>query len=626
MSTNRHQFEFIIQNVDSTSLSVIKFASENYRLCGNYHFNIELVIPNGFNHSNFLNQKATLKLWEWGTENPHLIHGIIIQTSIGQSIGLDGLHLSVILASPLAHLKDIQNSRVFQNKSVVDMITQILTENHWLPGSFEFQALNNVQKEKWIIQYQQSDLAFILHELARSGLVYTFKQTNEAAVLVFFDAKNPNTYQTTTQTMLECIEPKGMGSPKPTILSWTQKTQLLEEGIVIEIIAKTTAKNLIPGQRLTILDKSKAYINGDYLVITIQHQGDQRSGFSEWGGEETSIDYINTITLVPLHSAYQTTFKPKRSMTGIHSAYIESAAGDYPYLTEQGAYHVRFPFDKSTTLKGEASPPLQLIQPLAGIDHGCHFALHAKTEVAVTFREGDGCYPVLVGVLPNHETPSPIQSDEPSRHRLRTSGDNTLEFEDLKDKESVHLFTHDENNQLLLDATKDKHQVILASQQGSTEFNAGDSANIEIQQSCTHHVGKNSQTTTQGHRELIVKNGGILINTQKNMFLKANEDIHLQVTKNAEFLAEGVLEIQAKNKLSLIVSKNDFKITNVNHALQLKANQTIAVIGNNQGNMVLRQGDSYINVTKNGDLHLKADKITLKARKLYIPANSENSQ
>ncbi len=625
MSSNRHQFEFIIQNMDSSAISVMKFTSDNYKLCGNYHFNIELVIPKGFDHGNFLNQKASLKLW--CKDKPHLIHGIIIQTSVGQSIGLDGLHVSVILASPLARLQDIQKSRVFQNKSVIDMITQILTENHWHPGSFEFQALKNISKEKWIIQYQQSDHMFILHELARAGLVYTFRQTHEAAILVFFDAKNPNAYQSGTRTMLECIEPKGMGSKNPTILSWTQKTKLLPEGCFTEIIAETTARDLVPGQRLTILDKGKSTINGDYRIISIKQSGDQRSGFPEWGGEEaTPIDYINTVTLVPLQSLYQIPFKPKRSMTGIHSATVESAAGDYAYLNEQGAYHVRFPFDQSATLKGEASPPLQLIQPLAGVDHGCHFPLHANTEVTVAFREGDGCYPVLVGVLPNAETPSPIQNDEPSRHRLRTWGDNTLEFEDLKDKEFVHLFTHNENNRLLLDASKDKHQVLLESKQGTTEFVAGDSANIDIQHSSTHQAGKNSQTITQGHRELTVKNGGISINTQKNMILKANEDIHLQAAKNSEFFAEGDLEIQAKNKLDLIVSKNDFKITNVSHALQLKANQTIAVIGNNQGNMVLRQGDSYINVTKNGDLHLKADKISFKARKLYIPASSEGSQ
>lgn len=621
MSANIHAFEFSSLNLDSSGISVMTFETQHHNVSLDYWVKVVLSVPKWFDPMVFEGKQATLKIWEG--DEAHFLHGWINEYSAGQTIGLDHVQLVLMLSSPLAFLKNTRTSRVFKNKSVQEIITEILIANHWPVNGFEFYNLSGLPKEPWIIQDQESDYMFILHELKRAGLNFSFKQTALEAQLVFFDAKMAETATYFGQKSLECIESKGMGFKGPVIHAWHIESNL-EPGVSAPLYALkviTSAKGLIPGQQFSIIDKSQPAINGDYRIIEIQQKGDQRPGFSTWGNKENGIDYINVLTLIPKQFAYQMPFVPKRSMTGPEIAHIEAATGEYPYLNAEGAYHVRFPFDESNSPVGDGSPAITLMQTLAGPNCGHHFPLRAKTEVGISFRHGDGREPIMMGMLSNPETRSPITSDEYSKHRFRSWADNTLEMEELQHEEKVHLFTHHTNNRLLLDAKKENHQVDLDSRYGSVVFYAGETGHIDIQENINQNSLKDNKTVVSGDRECLIETENIALQASKEIYVKSKEEMRLKSIQNSECIAQTLFKVQAKKKVDFKVHKQNFSLSAKAHAVHIKAKNNITFKGKSTG-ILLSQGDGSISIKKN-QMWFKAAEITLKAGIIDIPFSNE---
>ena len=71
-----------------------------------------------------------------------------------------------------------------------------------------------------------------------------------------------------------------------------------------------------------------------------------------------------------------------------------------------------------------------MMQPHGGSVEGFHFPLRKGTEVLFTFVGGDPDRPVIAGVVPNTEKPSPVTKANQTRNVIQTGGRNRMEFED----------------------------------------------------------------------------------------------------------------------------------------------------------------------------------------------------
>lgn len=189
LSLNR--YKLIIPSLASTieveSFSGSEAISQMYNY--NIYFNSS---DKDINDSQLMNKSATLSMGTGLLNNlmeQKLIHGIItdfcrISGSIEESL------YQITLEPRLALLgKQFRTHRFFVNKSVPDVIEQVLIE-HGLKGwEYEFLLKHTYLKREQINQYQECDLAFIERLLSEVGIFYffTLQQDTQTEVVHFAD-------------------------------------------------------------------------------------------------------------------------------------------------------------------------------------------------------------------------------------------------------------------------------------------------------------------------------------------------------------------------------------------------------------------------------------------------------
>ncbi|MDZ1776424.1 type VI secretion system tip protein VgrG [Klebsiella quasipneumoniae] len=104
--------------------------------------------------------------------------------------------------------KQFRSHRFFVNKSVPEVVEQVLQEHHLHDWEYEFNLKQHYPRREQINQYQESDLAFIQRLLAEVGIFYFFTLQEEAQseVVHFSDAQRALMFDKT----LPVNSPSGM--------------------------------------------------------------------------------------------------------------------------------------------------------------------------------------------------------------------------------------------------------------------------------------------------------------------------------------------------------------------------------------------------------------------------------
>ena len=106
------------------------------------------------------------------------------------------------------------------------------------------------------------------------------------------------------------------------------------------------------------------------------------------------------------------------------------AVGKKADLDSSGGYLVKFRFDPAPPGDVDTTVRVRMIQPSAGPSYGIHFPLRPGVEVLVGFIGGDPERPIIVGAAPNAITPSPVSKVNASKNRIRTANGAMIEFDD----------------------------------------------------------------------------------------------------------------------------------------------------------------------------------------------------
>jgi type VI secretion system secreted protein VgrG len=124
-------------------------------------------------------------------------------------------------------------------------------------------------------------------------------------------------------------------------------------------IAETNCRGLTAGTTLTFSGHPQDGYDGDYLVVSVLHQGDQSNAFAFGGGKTQSATpktYHNEAILIKKETPYRPAVD--RALiplaVGVHTATIETTGGEYAYLDDQGRYRIKPMFDVASTKEGEA--------------------------------------------------------------------------------------------------------------------------------------------------------------------------------------------------------------------------------------------------------------------------------
>ncbi|NUO51110.1 MAG: type VI secretion system tip protein VgrG [Polyangiaceae bacterium] len=385
-----------------------------------------------------------------------------------------------------------RHSRIFTNLSVVDLIRQVLELEGISSEDFEFRLARTYEPEAHICQYDESSLDFLLRWIEREGLCFHFEHDLDrpGELLVFTDDKHflerapglfaPVPYRpqpgdwsagahfdhvsarkTSTAAFVRGAD---YDYAKPTLdvsavapvtrglvgeqSPWKNRAFTPDEARHLARVRAEAlhanalafrmagpAHHLRSGRTFEIGEHPTAEYNTSYLAIAVEHTGRNESLLESWGvtrGKAGDDDYRADVRAIPARAQYRlepTTPWPR--VDGIENGVVDGPKdSEYAQIDAQGRYLLKMKFDEGSLREGKASTWVRMMQPHGGGTEGFHFPLRKGTEVACVFLGGDPDRPVIVGVVPNALTPSPVIDGNNTQNVLRTGGGTYMQIED----------------------------------------------------------------------------------------------------------------------------------------------------------------------------------------------------
>ncbi|ELD19269.1 rhs element Vgr protein [Escherichia coli KTE210] len=433
------------------------------------------------------------------------VHGVI--TDFRRISGSEDQAQYRITLKPFISLLDKQfrTHRFFVNKSVPEVVEQILME-HGLKGwEYEFSLKRTYPKREQINQYQESDLRFIQRLLAEVGIFYFFTLHPDAQteVIHFGDTQAALIFDKT----LPANSPSGMSdSGTDSVWALNVEHRVVESRVITNDYNHREAQNIlmsVPADMTRGEGYDTSY--GEVYHYRPRHteRGDKidpapetanfwaRLDHERFLAEQTRItgkstdasllpaqvltitDSIPPVLPAPLQepvlltqvlftgsrkSALQVMLSavpyseivcwrppllPRPKITGTMTARVTSAKeGDiYAWQDASGMYRVKFDADRDDKNPGQESMPVRLAKPYSGDAYGFHFPLIQGTEVAIAFEEGDPDRPYIAHALHDSRHVDHVTDKNGTRNVIRTPANNKLRMEDKRGEEHIKLST-----------------------------------------------------------------------------------------------------------------------------------------------------------------------------------------
>ncbi|EJJ6482650.1 type VI secretion system tip protein VgrG [Escherichia coli] len=455
-----------------------------------------------------LRKSATFTMGTGGLKeqvSQKVVHGVI--TDFRRISGSADQAKYQVILEPFIKLLDRQHRshRFFVNKSVPEVVTEVLQE-HGLKGwEFEFRLKKTYPKREQINQYQESDLQFIQRLLAEVGIFYffTLQPDTQTEVVHFGDSQAALTFDKT----LAINSPSGMNDNRADSVWGLNVTHnVAEASVTTKAYNHREAQYLLQSAPADMTHGDGDGINyGEVYHYHFRHleRGDKidpvpetanfyaRLGHERYLAEQVRITGNSTdATLAPAQvltitdslpptlpallrnpvlltcvgfsasrkGALQVVLKgvpysevicwrppllPRPKVTGTMTARVTSAKeGDiYAWQDASGMYRVKFDADRDDKNPGQESMPVRLAKPYSGDAYGFHFPLIQGTEVAIAFEEGDPDRPYIAHALHDSRHVDHVTDKNGTRNVIRTPANNKLRMEDKRGEEHIKIST-----------------------------------------------------------------------------------------------------------------------------------------------------------------------------------------
>ena len=441
------------------------------------------------------------------------LYGIITEFSL-VSISEDEARYRVKLEPRMALLANHHQSAIFQNKSVIDVVDEVLRNHNFIGIDFRFELKETYPVREFITQWQESDLNFIQRLLADVGLYFYFETHPEhhCDVIVISDYEkgyadggkvtikqpsglndrlrysvwdlqfssktkpsqvsvNDYNYRMSDSNLYSSdnSQPKDMTmrgedyryeehhktqGDIQTVESGNWYARIRHQHYVSEqfiLTGQCNAYELIPGQLVIIEGCPIAEIKDGVVIVATECYGDRTESY------QTRFTAIPYDALKP----YRPAPLPWPQVSGTLPARVTSKDDDtYGYIDTQGRYRIKFNFDLKNWQKGEESLWVRLAKPYAGDTYGFHFPLIDSTEVAVAFTNGNPDRPYIAHAMHDSSHPDHVTTINKHRNVIRTPANNKLRMDDKRGQEHIKLATEYGKTQLnlghLVDSEKTK--------------------------------------------------------------------------------------------------------------------------------------------------------------------------
>ncbi len=340
----------------------------------------------------------------------------------------------------------------------------------------------------YIVQYDESDFAFVSRLCEHYGIFYFFTHENGRDVAVFGDSRvafphaagsgkvayrtasglsnagEPAIHRFVSQVSMVpqqvCLRDYNYRLPNLT-LEVEETVDSQGHGVVVEYgshfrtpqegrdLARVRAQELASrkttfegagdsvqltaGAVFDLTDHFRADLNTGYLITWIEHEAGQAlPGVAEFVGPDHQTGYRNRFGCIPKTVEFRparTTPKPR--MAGLSNATVDAAgSGLRAEVDATGRYKIRQQFDQRGEADGQSSRYMRKAEPYGGAGTGMHFPLLKGTEVVLACVNGDPDRPVVVGALQNEQYPSVVNARNNTTNRIRTTSGAVFEIDD----------------------------------------------------------------------------------------------------------------------------------------------------------------------------------------------------
>jgi type VI secretion system secreted protein VgrG len=610
--TKSSEAQFLF-DISGKKLRVADFTAQE-RISSPFEVSLTLASEDEINFDDVIGKEALLTIV--GEEADRYFHGIICQFMQTGSKGNFSLYQARMVPS-LWLLSFEKDCRIFQNKSVQDIIHQILQEGGIPPNErFEFRLQNQYEPREYCVQYRETDLNFISRLLEEEGIFYFFEHAEDKHLLVFGDSTvnyqpiqgnatisyhPPDTMVPEKEVIHSFIFSRQIHTGKITLKDFDfekpsldltktdqgnihQKLEIydypgnyieenagkkvaqirLQESILYRDRAEgeSGCSRLTPGFTFSLNDHDRGDFNQEYLLTEIVHMGSQPQVFEEQAGG-LEFSYSNSFISIPS----SVTFRPERKtikpvVEGVQTAIVVGPQGEEIYTDKYGRIKVQFHWDREGIKDENSSCWIRVASTFAGGNYGCIFIPRIGQEVIVDFLEGDPDNPIITGRVYNANTMPPYKlPDEKTKSTIKTNsskggeGFNEIRFEDNKGEEEI--FIHAEKN-MDLRVKNDRKEWV------------GNDRHLVVKRDKCEQVERDNH--------IIIKRDEIKeITRDHNLKIKGKEAI--EVTKSRSITVnEDVIEVFKKNHSEQV--SQDFYVKGMNLVLEGMSGLTIKVGGN----------------------------------------------
>ncbi|EMZ7035351.1 type VI secretion system tip protein VgrG [Salmonella enterica] len=541
------------------------------------------------------------------------IHGIVTSAKVilETDNGRPGVIICARIEPTLALLKSSAQFRVFQNKSVPEVVNDIM-KARGVPV-FKQKVKSACQPHPFLMQYQESDFDFISRLLAKEGLYYFFEHEREAhtAVLTDSDLMHPESQAGTfpwrerkegdcgevfhwqacyslqpSEVMISGVDPvqscckpasARVASPGGQETEWGLAAGEAGHETVSRLAQDQAGYHAFQRQFFTGVSDDLSLVCGERFSLT-GHPGDSGEYYltglemrivSNVAHQSPGVEsvFVAQKKGVPFRQAV---LPPVRPVPGLLRARVVGPASEAVHTDKEGRVRVRFLWDREGKDDGSQACWLRVMQPWSGNGLGAQFIPRVGSEVMVGFWMGDPDDPVITGML--YSGPDLPPFSLPGKKALsgfvtrsfsgeKESG-HQLSFDDTKGKEVFLLHSqkdmkinvkHDlstgvENNSTLI--TGGDHHIEIKKGHYSMEIQSGN-GDVSVKGNMVTAIKTgNYQLTVDGGKCVISANKGCELSSPTGITLKVG-DSKLSLTPKGITLSGPQVDIKGLGKLSV---------------------------------------------------------------------------
>ncbi len=470
--------------------------------------------------------------------------GKVVQARRGRSV-------EVLVVADAWALSRRADCRIFQQKSVVDIVKEVLSGAD--VTKTEWKTTGSYATRDYTVQYRETDLAFVARLLSEEGIYFVFRHDASANTMVFgddpkglgsIDGNSTLPYRDTfgeaahgeyvadvERTQRVCSDKTTLRDYDPTkpklklestakadkasaeVYVWPGRftdpkvgdryAQVLLDSIRADrdvVTGRAGALTLVPGATFSIDGHPYGPLNQEYMIVAVDADGGGEGAFSHQSRET----FFCRFQAVPKDTvAYRPPrLQRERFVYGTQTANTTGPSGQEIHTNEAGQVKAQFHWDRLGKDDDKSSCWMRTSQLPTG---GSMLLPRMKWEVAVSYLEGDADRPFVMARMYNAVTMPPYKlPDHKGRSSIQTAttpgGGSVNEIRMSDDKGSEEMFMN-ASKDMSIDVgnnTTEDVKVNLTRQIGSNH-------ELSITDSFTGSVGASQKVNVGGQQAVHVQ-------------------------------------------------------------------------------------------------------------------------